>query len=133
MAQTLDEQIITIERSLGERMIGHALVILRGWLNELGEGNNFEKAFLDIQQDYSDIFDRWVSADEHWVLASPGFVWIDGERYLAYNARTRSHETSRTGMESKAPKYCPTGGCISGSSRKTRRKSRSISSGTCIR
>lgn len=64
MAQTLDEQIITIERSLGERMIGHALVILRGWLNELGEGNNFEKAFLDIQQDYSDIFDRWVSADD---------------------------------------------------------------------
>ena len=35
------------------------------------------------------------------VLASPGFVWIDGERYLAYNARTRSHENSRTGMESR--------------------------------
>ncbi len=44
---------------------------------------------------------RWVSPDEHWVLASPGFVWIDGERYLAYNARTRSHETSRSGMESR--------------------------------
>ncbi len=44
---------------------------------------------------------RWVEPDEHWVLASPGFVFIDGERYLAYNTRTRSHETSATGMVSK--------------------------------
>jgi len=44
---------------------------------------------------------RWVSPDEHWVLASPGFVEIGGKRYLAYNARTRSHENSRTGMESR--------------------------------
>lgn len=64
MAQSLDEQIVTIERSLGERMIGHALVIVRTWLNELGESNNFEKAFLDLQQQYSDLFNRWVSADD---------------------------------------------------------------------
>lgn len=44
---------------------------------------------------------RWVEADEHWVLASPGFVFINGERYLAYNSRTRSHETSETGMVSR--------------------------------
>lgn len=44
---------------------------------------------------------RWVEADEHWVLASPGFVLINGERYLAYNSRTRSHETSETGMISR--------------------------------
>lgn len=44
---------------------------------------------------------RWVEADEHWVLACPGFVEIDGERYLAYNSRTRSHETSETGMVSR--------------------------------
>ena len=44
---------------------------------------------------------RWVEADEHWVLASPGFVYINGERYLAYNSRTRSHETSETGMVSR--------------------------------
>ena len=44
---------------------------------------------------------RWVEADEHWVLASPGFVFINGERYLAYNSRTRSHETSETGMISR--------------------------------
>ena len=44
---------------------------------------------------------RWVEADEHWVLASPGFIFINGERYLAYNSRTRSHETSETGMISR--------------------------------
>lgn len=44
---------------------------------------------------------RWVESDEHWVLASPGFVFINGERYLAYNSRTRSHETSETGMISR--------------------------------
>ena len=44
---------------------------------------------------------RWVEADEKWMLAAPGFVYINGERYLAYNTRTRSHETSQTGMVSK--------------------------------
>ena len=44
---------------------------------------------------------RWVESDEHWVLASPGFVEIGGEKYLAYNSRTRSHETSATGMVSR--------------------------------
>ena len=44
---------------------------------------------------------RWVEADEKWVLAAPGFVYINGARYLAYNTRTRSHETSQTGMVSK--------------------------------
>ena len=44
---------------------------------------------------------RWVEADEKWVLAAPGFVYINGERYLAYNTRTKSHETSQTGMVSK--------------------------------
>lgn len=44
---------------------------------------------------------RWVTPDEQWVLACPGFVSINGERYLAYNSRTRSHETSETGMISR--------------------------------
>lgn len=29
----LEEQVITIERALGERMIKHALVVVRSWLN----------------------------------------------------------------------------------------------------
>ena len=44
---------------------------------------------------------RWVEADEHWALACPGFVFINGERYLAYNSRTRSHDASETGMISR--------------------------------
>lgn len=64
MAQTLEEQIVTIERSLGERMIGHALTVVRTWLNELGETNPFEKAYLDIQQNYTNLFSRWVSAND---------------------------------------------------------------------
>lgn len=44
---------------------------------------------------------RWIEADEEWYLASPGFVTIDGERYLAFNTRTESHEHSHTGMVSK--------------------------------
>ena len=44
---------------------------------------------------------KWVEEDEEWFLASPGFVFIDGDRYLAYNTRTESHEHSHTGMVSK--------------------------------
>lgn len=44
---------------------------------------------------------RWIEADEHWFLAAPGFIFIDGERYLAFNTRTESHENSHTGMVSK--------------------------------
>ena len=44
---------------------------------------------------------RWVEADEGWFLASPGFVNIDGERYLAFNTRTEGHDHSHTGMISK--------------------------------
>lgn len=44
---------------------------------------------------------RWVDADESWYVASPGFVTIGGERYLAYNSRSESHEHSHIGMTSK--------------------------------
>ena len=44
---------------------------------------------------------RWIDAGEHWVIAAPGFVFIDGERYLALNTRSESHEQSHNGMVSK--------------------------------
>ena len=44
---------------------------------------------------------RWVEAGEHWYIAAPGFVFIDGERYLALNTRSESHEQSHNGMVSK--------------------------------
>ena len=44
---------------------------------------------------------QWIQADEHWFLAAPGFLFIDGQRYLAFNTRTESHDQSHNGMVSK--------------------------------
>ena len=44
---------------------------------------------------------RWVEEDEAWALASPGFIFINGERYLAFSTRTAAHDSSYTGMISK--------------------------------
>lgn len=44
---------------------------------------------------------QWIDGDEGWFLASPGFIFINGERYLAFNTRTETHEHSHTGMVSK--------------------------------
>lgn len=44
---------------------------------------------------------RWIQPDEGWFLASPGFVYIGGERYLSFCTRTETHEFSHTGMTSK--------------------------------
>ena len=64
MAQSLDEQVNTIERALGERMIEHALVIVRAWLNELGENNLYEEAYSSIQTEYKKLFLNWLSSDD---------------------------------------------------------------------
>lgn len=64
MAQDLGEQINTIERSLGERMIDHALVIVRAWLNELGESNPYEEAFRSVQTRYKNLFEIWLSVED---------------------------------------------------------------------
>ena len=64
MAQTIEEQIEIIERALGERMIEHALAIVRQWMTELGESNPFEKSFFTIQQDYQELFSNWISAND---------------------------------------------------------------------
>lgn len=44
---------------------------------------------------------KWVEDGEEWFLAAPGFVCINGDRYLAYNTRSESHEHSHTGMVCK--------------------------------
>ena len=64
MAQSLDDQIITIERALGERMIEHALIIVRSWLNELGENNPYEQAFNRIRASYGELFERWLTSED---------------------------------------------------------------------
>ena len=60
MSQSLEEQLNTLERALGERMITHALTILRVWINELGENNPYEQAFSDIQVQYDELFRDWL-------------------------------------------------------------------------
>lgn len=63
MSQKLDEQILTIERALGERMVDHALVIVRAWLNELGENNPYEEAYQAIGNEYHAVFEEWLTGD----------------------------------------------------------------------
>ena len=63
MAQSLDEQINTVERALGECMIEHALVVVRTWLIELGENTPYEEAFRTIQEQYQKVFASWLSSD----------------------------------------------------------------------
>ena len=64
MAQTLEEQIAVVERALGECMIDTALVVVRSWLNEIGENNPYEEAFVDLQKRYRALFDRWLNIDD---------------------------------------------------------------------
>ena len=63
MAQQIEDQINTIERALGERMVRHALIILRSWLIELGENNPYEARFADINERYQSVFANFLTSD----------------------------------------------------------------------
>lgn len=60
----LDEQVNTVERALGECMIGTAEVVLRSWLNELGENNPYEEALRTIRKGYDEVFTKWLNINE---------------------------------------------------------------------
>ena len=64
MAQTLEEQIAVVERALCECMIDTALVVVRAWLNEIGENNPYEEAFVSLQKRYRDLFAAWLNVDD---------------------------------------------------------------------
>lgn len=64
MAQELAEQVMTVERALGERMIESALVVIRSWINELGENNEFEEAHAAIRKQYNEQFSLWLTSDD---------------------------------------------------------------------
>ena len=64
MAQNIDDQVNTIERALGERMIRHALIILRSWLIELGEDNPYEARYADISERYKTLFEDFLTSDD---------------------------------------------------------------------
>ena len=44
---------------------------------------------------------RWIEPGKLWALVAPGFITINGERYLAYNTITKSHGTVRSDAVSK--------------------------------
>ena len=60
----LDEQVNTVERALGECMIGTAEVVLRSWLNELGEKNPYEEALRAIRKEYDEVFTKWLNIND---------------------------------------------------------------------
>ncbi len=60
MSQSISEQVMTIEHALGERMIEHAQVIVRGWLSELGENNRYEESCNRIQTEYRSLCQQWL-------------------------------------------------------------------------
>ncbi len=64
MAQTLEEQIAVVERALAECMIDTALVVVRSWLNELGENNPYEEAYNNLLTSQRQLFTRWLNVDD---------------------------------------------------------------------
>lgn len=59
----LSEQVNTVERALGERMITHAMVIVRQWANELGD--ELCTGRIDqLEQNYRYVFDYYLSTED---------------------------------------------------------------------
>ena len=64
MASELTDQVMTIERSLGECMLETASSVIRMWLNELGDNNPYEEALQTIRKTYHDLFITWLNVDD---------------------------------------------------------------------
>lgn len=64
MSQSIEEQVNVVERALGERMISHALAVVRAWLNQLGEQNRYEEALEAIRSRYEEVFANWLVSDD---------------------------------------------------------------------
>lgn len=60
---TIEEQVNTIERALGERMIEHALVILRQWVGELHRPD-YNEHIDRLEQDYRRVFNYYLSVED---------------------------------------------------------------------
>jgi len=64
MAQTLNEQIAVVERALAECMIDTAMVVVRSWLNELGENNPYEEAYNTLEEKQHKLFLKWLNVND---------------------------------------------------------------------
>ena len=73
-------------------------VLFPTWFNNKYPGTTdtcFLKSFLVdglFSRELPCDLNRWIEPDEKWVLVAPGFITINGERYLAYNTRSSSHD-----------------------------------------
>ena len=59
----LSEQVNTVERALGERMIAHAMLVVRQWANELGDELYVGK-IDQLEQNYRYVFDYFLSTED---------------------------------------------------------------------
>ncbi|MGN0235920.1 MAG: hypothetical protein ACI4BD_06400 [Paludibacteraceae bacterium] len=59
----LSEQVNTVERALGERMITHAMVIVRQWATELGD-EILTNRIDQLEQNYRYVFDYYLSTED---------------------------------------------------------------------
>lgn len=84
MASTLDDQVNTVEKALGERMIEHALVFVRAWMSELGENNPYEQAYQSIHERYCKLYNAWLGSDDENTDAS--LDGLTGETYQLADA-----------------------------------------------
>ena len=57
---TLADQVNTIERALGERMLRHAFAILRTWVHELGLSFYMDR-IQTIEENYDQVFDYFLA------------------------------------------------------------------------
>ncbi|MBR3408441.1 MAG: hypothetical protein IKG86_06340 [Paludibacteraceae bacterium] len=60
---TLADQVNTVERALGERMLRHAFTIMRSWVHELGLSFYMDR-IQTIEDNYDQVFDYFLSADD---------------------------------------------------------------------
>ncbi len=84
MAQTLEEQISVAERALAECMIDTALVVVRSWLNELGENNPYEEAYNNLSEGQTKLFTKWLNVDDP--AAEGELERLTGEAYQLVDA-----------------------------------------------
>ena len=59
----IEEQHHTLEHALSERMINHALTILRDWDRQLG-GGLYSDRILALEQNYHSMFEYYLSTDD---------------------------------------------------------------------
>ncbi len=61
--KNIENQINTIERALGERMINHALVVVQQWVTQIGDMSYVER-IDQIDRNYEQVFGYYLSIDD---------------------------------------------------------------------